>query len=144
MAAGVGAARPPRAPRLEVPVITRWAGMYNLYTAQARSINAQTSMKYNNYVAAATQSSARMTAAKINQEFARNQSLYDAHQQQLRDNPGQHAIENGDALNLAVSDLSDPRLGQRGPSGCQCAGPGEPGRRGPVPGRGGSDQFHAR
>ena len=87
------------------------AGMYNLDTAQARSINAQTSMQYNNYVAAATQSSARMTAAKINHDFAKNQSLYDAHQQQLRENPGQHEIENGDALNLAVADLSDPRLG---------------------------------
>ena len=87
------------------------AGVYNMETAQARNINAQTSMMYNNYVASVTQSSARMTAAKINHDFAKNQSLYDAHQKQLRENPGQHAIENGDALNLAVADLSDPRLG---------------------------------
>ncbi len=93
------------------------AGVYNLKTAQANNINAQTAMMYNNYVASATQSSARMAAAKINSDFARNQSLYDAHQRQLREDPGQHAIENGDALNLAVSDLSDPRLG----SAAMCA-----------------------
>ena len=87
------------------------AGIYNMQTAQANNINAQTAMMYNNYVASATQASARMHAARVNQDFARNQSLYDAHQKQLRDNPGQHAIKNGDALNLAVSDLSDPRLG---------------------------------
>jgi hypothetical protein len=87
------------------------AGVYNMQTAQANNINAQTAMMYNNYVASATQASARMHAARVNQDFAKNQSLYDAHQKQLRDNPGQHAIENGDALNLAVSDLSDPRLG---------------------------------
>jgi hypothetical protein len=87
------------------------AGVYNLKTAQANSINAQTAMMYNNYVASVTQESARMHAAKVNYDFAKNQSLYDAHQKQLRDNPGRREIENGDALNLAVSDLSDPRLG---------------------------------
>ena len=87
------------------------AGIYNMETAQANNINAQTAMMYNNYVASATQSSARMHAAKVNQDFAKDQSLYDAHQKRLRENPGRHEIENGDALNLAVADLSDPRLG---------------------------------
>src|SRR5206468_4102238 len=68
-------------------------------------------MKWNDYVAQATHESAVIHAARVRQEFLRDRSLYDAHQKQLRDNPGQHEIENGDALNVAVEDLSDPRLG---------------------------------
>jgi hypothetical protein len=87
------------------------AGVYNLDTAQARSINADTAMRYNDYVAQVTQESARLYAARVNQQVAKNQSLYDARQKQLRDNPSDRDIENGDALNVAVADLSDPRLG---------------------------------
>ena len=87
------------------------AGVYNLDTAQARSINADTAMRYNDYVAQVTQESARLHAARVNQQFAKNQALYDARQKQLRDNPSRRDIENGDALNVAVADLSDPRLG---------------------------------
>ena len=87
------------------------AGVYNLDTAQANSINADTAMKWNDYVAQVTHESARLHAARVHQDFLRDQSLYDRHQQQLRENPSQHDIENGDALNVAVADLSDPRLG---------------------------------
>jgi hypothetical protein len=87
------------------------AGVYNLDTAQARSINADTAMRYNDYVAQVTHESARLHAARVHQEFLKDQGLYDAHQQRLRDNPGNVEIENGDALNVAVADLSDPRLG---------------------------------
>jgi hypothetical protein len=87
------------------------AGVYNLDTAQARSINANTAMRYNDYVAQVTNESAYMHAAKVHKEFERDKSLYDAHQRQLRENPGKVEIENGDALNAAVTDLSDPRLG---------------------------------
>jgi hypothetical protein len=87
------------------------AGVYNLDTAQARSINANTAMRYNDYVAQVTNESAYMHAAKVHKEFERDKSLYDAHQRQLRENPGRVEIDNGDALNAAVTDLSDPRLG---------------------------------
>ncbi len=87
------------------------AGMYNLDTAQARSINADTAMRYNDYMARVAAESAKDHAARVNQQFARNQSLYDARQRQLRDNPSQRDVEQGDALNLAVQDLSNPRLG---------------------------------
>ena len=88
------------------------AGMYNLNTAQADSINAQTAMKWNDYVAQITHESARIHAARRDERLARNPALYDAHQQRLRENPGRLEIENGDALNVAVEDLSDPRLGR--------------------------------
>ena len=87
------------------------AGMYNLDTAQARSINAQTAMQWNDYVAQVTHESARIHAMRVHNEFQKNQALYDAHQRYLRESPGKVEIENGDALNAAVEDLSNPKLG---------------------------------
>jgi hypothetical protein len=87
------------------------AGVYNLDTAQAMNINARTASQWNDYVAQVTHESAQIHASRVHKDMAKNQALYNAHQQQLRDNPGRHEIENGDALNLAVQDLSDPRLG---------------------------------
>jgi hypothetical protein len=87
------------------------AGMYNLNTAQATSINADTAMRYNEYTAQVAAQSARDHAARVNQQFAKNLSLYDARQRQLRENPSRRDVETGDALNVAVQDLSNPRLG---------------------------------
>jgi hypothetical protein len=87
------------------------AGVYNLDTAQAMNINAQTASQWNDYVAQVTHESAQIHTARVHKDMAKNQALYNAHQQHLRDNPGRDEIENGDALNLAVQDLSDPRLG---------------------------------
>jgi hypothetical protein len=87
------------------------AGIYNLVTAQARSINVNTAMRYNDYMAQIAHEAAYLHAARRHREFERNQALYDEHQRRLRENPGQYEIEDGDALNLAVTDLCDPRLG---------------------------------
>ena len=87
------------------------AGVYNYQTAMANNINAQTAIMLNNAWAQATHEDAMIHAARVHKEFLRDQSLYDAHQKMLRDNPGQVYVENGDALNAAVRDLSDPRLG---------------------------------
>jgi hypothetical protein len=62
-------------------------------------------------VAQIARRSAQIHGANVHHEVAKNKALYDAHQQQLRENPGRHEIDNGDALNLAVQDLRHPRLG---------------------------------
>jgi hypothetical protein len=85
--------------------------MYNLDTAQARSINADTAMRWNEYAYQSNLEQTRRYAERKNAELQKNRSLYDAHQKQLRENPERRQIENGDALNAAVADLSDPRLG---------------------------------
>ena len=88
------------------------AGIYNLNTAQANAIDTETAMKWNDYVAQITHESARLYAGRRDQRLARNRTFYDARQRQLRENPGRREIESGDALNVAVEDLSDPRLGR--------------------------------
>ena len=87
------------------------AGMYNLNTAQANNIDAQTAMKWNDYVAQITHESARIHAMRVNSAFRRNQALYDARQRQLRESPGRVEIEDGSALNAALDDLTNPKLG---------------------------------
>jgi hypothetical protein len=87
------------------------AGIYNLKTAQANSIDADTAIRFNDYVAQVTRESARIYAERVNRRLARNRALYDARQKQLRESPTFRDIESGDALNVAVADLSDPRLG---------------------------------
>jgi hypothetical protein len=87
------------------------AGVYNYDTAMANNISAQTAVYLNTAWAQATHEDAMIHAARVHKEFLRDQSLYDAHQKMLRDNPGKVYVENGDALNAAVADLSDPRLG---------------------------------
>jgi len=86
------------------------AGVYNMDTAQARSINANTVMKFNDYVAGAALQSNYMYNARKNTNFQKDKSLYNAHEKHLRDNPDQRDIDDGDALNAAVTDLSNPKL----------------------------------
>jgi hypothetical protein len=108
---GWGAATPASAALQGAGYYAMGAGMYNLNTAQAANINAQTAMQWNDYVAQVTHESARIHAMRVHNEFRRNQALYDAHQKYLRENPGKVEIENGDALNAALDDLTNPKLG---------------------------------
>lgn len=108
---GWGAATPQSAALQGAANYAMGAGMYNLNTAQAANINAQTAMQWNDYVAQITHESARMHAMRVHNEFQKNQALYDAHQKRLRENPGQYEVENGDALNTVLDDLTNPRLG---------------------------------
>ena len=87
------------------------AGIYNYDTAMANQINAQTYTQLNDYWATVAHEAAFLHHARVHQEFLKDKTLYDAHIQALRDNPTPQQIENGDALNQAVRDLSDPRIG---------------------------------
>jgi hypothetical protein len=87
------------------------AGIYNYDTALANQINAQTYTQLNDYWATVAHEAAFIHHARVHQEFLKDKTLYDAHIQALRDNPTPQQIDSGDALNQAVRDLSDPRLG---------------------------------
>jgi hypothetical protein len=108
---GWGAATPESAALKGAGYYAMGAGMYNLDTAQARNINAQTAMQWNDYVAQVTHESNRIHAMRVHNEFQQNQKLYDAYQQRLRENPGKVEVEDGSALNVALDDLSNPKLG---------------------------------
>jgi hypothetical protein len=86
------------------------AGQYNLNTAQARSINADTYMRWNEYWYAAHLEATRRYVAKRDGDAAKNKASYNEIVKGLRDHPTARDVESGDALNAALDQLSDPRI----------------------------------
>jgi hypothetical protein len=82
-------------------------GAYNEQTAVARSINTDTVMRWNQYayqshVTASNSYRARLLARRTSINRARAET-----QEQLRDNPSNRDITDGDALNLLLGDLTN-------------------------------------
>ena len=88
-------------------------GMYNEQTAEARSINANTAMTWNNYVYSATQSAANRYAAHIRAKRARVIKDVAEIQDRLRNHPEQRDITDGDALNVLLKVLLNPATADR-------------------------------
>lgn len=86
------------------------AGVYNEKTAVSNSINADTVMRWNQYMY-----DSQMQANRAERErLARRQNLagktLDEKLKRLRDNPTTRDIDNGDALNVALDEINDPRV----------------------------------
>jgi len=86
------------------------AGTYNLDTAQANSINADTLMRWNEYMFQSQQLANKreyMRRARLMQRDAKaGEALYS----RVRDNPTAADITNGDALNAILDQLTDPKV----------------------------------
>jgi hypothetical protein len=85
-------------------------GVYNVETAQARSINADTMMRWNSYMWASQNALNREHYTRMLAERERNKTMTDQILTRLRDNPTPADIERGDALNVILEQLSDPRI----------------------------------
>jgi hypothetical protein len=88
-------------------------GVYNEQTAVARSINANTVMRWNNYVFSAQQGMNRRYAAR--RQARRAQVIRDVAgiQDRLRNHPDQRDITDGDALNVLLDVLLNPATADR-------------------------------
>jgi len=86
------------------------AGIYNVDTAIARSIDLDTVIRWNQYVYLSQQEATREYFARRNAAIAKDRNAYDALLKRIQENPTAHDIENGDALNAALDQLSDPRI----------------------------------
>jgi hypothetical protein len=86
------------------------AGAYNQQTAQARSINANTAMRYNQYMYLSTQNETAKHHALVAGKQAENIRVQNEIHAKLRDHPDRHDIYMGDALNVAVEEIEDPRV----------------------------------
>ncbi len=86
------------------------AGIYNRETAIARSINTDTAIRWNEYVCLSQQQATREYFARRNAAIAKDRNAYNALMQRIQENPTAHDIENGNALNAALDQLSDPRI----------------------------------
>jgi len=88
------------------------AGVYNYDAAVAGSINENTVIQYNQYL----YNSMLEARRRYNREHAVRLKMSDAQYQarlaRIRDNPSQADIDSGDALNMLLDQLSDPKVMQ--------------------------------
>ncbi len=86
------------------------AGVYNEKTAVANAINVNTIENWNQYMYLSQMEANRNERARL----ARRQNLtvktLDDNQKRLRDNPTPRDIESGNALNVALDEINDPRV----------------------------------
>jgi hypothetical protein len=86
------------------------AGYYNQQTAVARSINADTVMRWNQYVYESQQEANRIHHQNLAIDRYNNIKYSGQIQKRLRDNPEPADIYRGDALNVARDEINDPRV----------------------------------
>jgi hypothetical protein len=84
-------------------------GSYNVQTAQANSINVNTAMQLNEYMyESIRQRDARIMAGRERRRERNNEAIRET-EDRLRNNPTQNDIYMGNALNVVLTELSDPR-----------------------------------
>src|SRR5208283_4978782 len=86
------------------------AGYYNQQTAVANSINADTVMRWNQFVYESQMNANRMHAEKLAANRAQTNQAVDQIRSRLRNNPERADIYRGDALNAALDEINDPRV----------------------------------
>jgi hypothetical protein len=86
------------------------AGSYNVQTAQARAMNANTAMQVNQYMYAINQRNAATYTQRQNAKIQQTTETLDATSRRLRDNPSPADVHSGDALNVVLTDLTNPSI----------------------------------
>lgn len=85
-------------------------GQYNMDTAQARAMNTNTAMQFNQYVYQSRIEAARIYHGEQARDKARSAKNAEALRVRLRDNPNALDVSSGDALNMAMDELCNPML----------------------------------
>src|SRR3954471_2724777 len=101
------------------------AGVYSQETAVANSINADTAMRWNQYLWQSQQEANKRYHEKMAREQKGNAQAREEIYRRLRDNPAPGDIARGDALNVALDEVTNPRVYFRGlkGAGMKVAGP---------------------
>jgi hypothetical protein len=86
------------------------AGFYNKATAIADSINLDTIIRFNEYIYESNKEANRQYQARRAGQSARTNAELDKIQARLRNSPEQRDVFSGDALNVAVDEIDDPRV----------------------------------
>jgi hypothetical protein len=86
------------------------AGQYNQQTAVARSVNADTAMRWNQYVYQSQQEANRRYHQRMAQKQYGDTKARDKIADRLRNDPEPRDIYSGDALNVAYDEINDPRV----------------------------------
>ena len=85
-------------------------GLANQEDAVAGSINTDTVLRYNQYLYNSRIDAQRRYNAQQMRRLNLDKAHYDARQARIRSNPNEADINNGDALNVVLDQLTDPRV----------------------------------
>lgn len=83
-------------------------GMFNVDTAQARSINTTTAIRFNNAMFTSERSATKLYAARRHKLAQDNEKAYSDIQDRLRNHPTARDVTDGDALNTLMDVLLNP------------------------------------
>jgi hypothetical protein len=86
------------------------AGVYNLDTAMANSINTDTMIRLNEYLAGVAKQENLANAQHRAWLLAKNRENYDKVRRRIMENPEARDVQNGDALNAVLVQLQDPTI----------------------------------
>ncbi|MBY0396511.1 MAG: hypothetical protein K2X91_08595, partial [Thermoleophilia bacterium] len=86
------------------------AGIYNLNTAQANSINVDTITRWNQYLYESQVNANRSQRLRMERRQAQTVRSVEDLEKRLREAPTERDILSGSALNMAVEQISDPRV----------------------------------
>jgi hypothetical protein len=93
--------------------IASWGmGLYNLNTAQANSINLDTSIRWNEYVAAVAKEQTREYVARKLGEATKVKEYYKQFRERMVNSPEARDVSSGDALNALLEKLENANLGE--------------------------------
>jgi hypothetical protein len=93
--------------------IAEWGmGLYNLNTAQADSINLDTSIRWNEYVAAVAKEQTREYVTRKLGEATKLKESYKQFREHMRNSPEARDVMSGDALNARLEVLQNANLGE--------------------------------
>ncbi len=105
---GWGASTPGSSMARGLGMLGMGAGMYNRSTAQARSINVNTTMRWNQAMFNGSRVGARMFAAREKALKEQNETAYSGVRDRIRNHPTSRDVTDGDALNAVLDVLLNP------------------------------------
>ena len=85
-------------------------GFYNKQTAEADAINADTIKRWNEYLYQSQLNADIRRRERAERRIAKNTERAEMSLERLRNSPDARAIHSGDALNVALNDIDDPRV----------------------------------
>jgi hypothetical protein len=86
------------------------AGAYNAQTAAARSMNANTAMQWNDYMYSVMQRNTANETRRLDRKVQATTDAMNATYKRLHDNPDPHDVHTGDALNVVLTELANPKV----------------------------------
>jgi len=105
-----GASTPVGSAAMGMGAFAAGAGTYNVDTAQARAVNANTAMQVNQYMYEVNLNNAKSYYARVKAQQKEASSTGEEIYKRLRTNPDEHDIHSGDALNVVLDDLLNPTI----------------------------------